>query len=192
MSKKRDDSYFAAGRRRKKKYMMIIIPIIIAVAAAGAAGAVFYQPPQAAATISGVECNRNEFNNYHVHSHLDVFVNGQEQEVPANIGILSSASCLYWLHTHSGGDGVIHVEAPQTREFTLGQFLDIWEQTHDSAGLFDSVSGMNVTAFVDGDQFEGNYRNVQLESLKEIALVYGEPPRDIPAEFDFAGENITS
>jgi hypothetical protein len=182
LSKKRDDSYFAAGRRRNRKYMMIIIPIIVGLAAAGAAGAAFYQAPQAAA-ISGVECNRNEFFNYHVHSHIDVFINGQEGEVPDNIGILSSPSCLYWLHTHDN-DGIIHVEAPQTREFTLGQFLDIWEQTRDSAGMFDSVAGMNVTAYVDGEQFEGNYRDIQLESQKQVILAYGEPPAEIP-EYDF-------
>jgi hypothetical protein len=191
LSKKRDDSYFAADRRRKKKYMMIIVPVIVAVAAAGAAGAFLYQAPQAAA-ISGVECHRGEFNNYHVHSHLDVFVDGQKEQVPDNVGILSSPSCLYWLHTHSGAEGVIHVEAPETRDFTLGQFLDIWKQTRDSAGLFESVAGMNATAYVDGNQFEGNYRDVKLDSLREIALVYGEPPKDIPADFDFEAEGITS
>jgi hypothetical protein len=191
LSKKRDDSYFAADRRRKKKYMMIIIPVIVAVAAASVAGVVLYQPAQAA-PINGVECNRNEFFNYHVHSHLDVFVDGQQATVPANIGILTSPSCLYWIHTHSGNDGIIHVEAPQTREFTLGQFLDIWQQTRNTNGFFDSVSGMNTTAYVDGEPFNGNYRDVQLESLKQIALVYGEPPEKIPAEFDFAAKGITS
>jgi hypothetical protein len=171
--------------------MMIIIPVIAAVAAIGAAGAFLYQPPQAAA-ISGVECNRNEFNNYHLHSHLDVFVDGQKQQVPANIGILNSPSCLYWLHTHSGANGIIHVEAPQTREFTLGQFLDIWQQTKDTSGFFDSVSGMNATAYVDGNPAEGNYRDVKLDSLTEIALVYGEVPEEIPEDFDFNTEGITS
>lgn len=181
--KKRDDSYFAADRRRKKKSMMIIIPVIVAVAAASVAGAVLYQPAQAAA-ISGVECNRTEQLNYHVHTHLDVFVNGQERQVPDDTGILSSPSCLYWLHTHDT-TGLIHVEAPQTRDFTLGQFLDIWEQTSDSTGFLGSVSGMNATAYVDGDQFEGNYRDAPLESLEQIALVYGEPPEEIPDDYDF-------
>ena len=114
---------------------------------------------------------------------LEVFVNGQRQQVPDNVGILTSPSCLYWLHTHDD-DGIIHVEAPQTREFMLGQFLDIWEQTRDSQGFFDSVSGMNVTAYVNGNQFEGNYRDIELESQKQIVLAYGEPPADIP-EYDF-------
>ena len=185
MSKKRrDDSYFAVDRRRKRKYMMIIIPVIIAVAAAGIAGAILYQPPTAMA-IGGIECNRSEQLTYHIHSGLDVFVNGVQQQVPSNIGILSSPSCLYWLHTHSE-DGIIHVEAPETIEFTLGQFLDIWQQTN-STGFFDSVSDMPVTAYVDGQRFEGDYRTIPLESLRAIVLTYGTPPEDIPADHDFGG-----
>jgi hypothetical protein len=182
--KKRDDSYFAVDRRRKRKYMMIIIPIIIAVAVAGVAGVILYKPPTAMA-ISGIECNRAEQLNYHVHSHLDVFVNGVQQQVPSNIGRLSSPSCLYWLHTHSA-DGIIHVEAPESREFSLGQFLDIWQQTlTNSTGFFDSISNMPVAAYVDGQRFEGDYRTIPLESLKEIALVYGTAPANIPADYDF-------
>ena len=183
MSKKRrDDSYFAVDRRRKRKYMMIIIPVIIAVAAACIAVSILYQPPTGMA-IGGIECNRSEQLNYHIHSGLDVFVNGVQQQVPSNIGILSSPSCLYWLHTHSE-DGIIHVEAPGTREFTLGQFLDIWQQTN-STGFFDSVTDMPVTAYVDGQRFEGDYRTIPLESLRSVVLAYGTPPEDIPAEHDF-------
>ena len=181
--KRRDDSYFAVDRRRKRKYMMIIIPVIIAVAAASIAGAILYQPPTAMA-VSGVECNRSEQLNYHVHSGIDIFVNGAQQQVPSNIGILSSPSCLYWLHTHAE-NGIIHVEAPQTREFTLGQFLDVWQQTGNSTAFFDSVTDMPVTAYVDGQRFEGDYRTIPLESLREIVLTYGTPPEDIPAEHDF-------
>jgi hypothetical protein len=182
--KRRDDSYFAVDRRRKRKYMMIIIPVIIAVAAASIAGAILYQPPTAMA-ISGIECNRSEQLNYHIHSGLDVFVNGVQQQVPSNIGILSSPSCLYWLHTHSA-NGIIHIEAPETREFLLGQFIDVWEQTlTNSTAFFDSVSDMPVTAYVDGQRFEGDYRTIPLESLREIVLAYGTPPEDIPAKHDF-------
>jgi hypothetical protein len=182
--KRRDDSYFAVDRRRKRKYMKIIIPVIIAVLAAGIAGAILYQPPTAMA-ISGIECHRSEQLNYHIHSHLDVFVNGVPQQVPSDIGILSSPSCLYWLHTHSE-DGTIHVEAPEAREFLVGQFLDIWKQTlTNSTTFFDSVSGLPVTAYVDGERFEGDYRTIPIESLKEIALAYGTPPKDIPADHDF-------
>lgn len=182
--KKRDDSYFAVDRRRKRKYMAIIIPVIIAIAIASIAGAIFYKPPTAMA-ISGIECNRSEQLNYHIHSHLDIFVNGVQQQVPSHIGILTSPQCLYWLHTHST-DGVIHVEAPETREFMLGQFLDVWQQTlTNSTTFFGSISNLNATAYVNGEKFEGDYRSIPLESLKEIVLVYGTPPANIPTNYDF-------
>ncbi|MFL6475894.1 MAG: hypothetical protein ACJ70Y_02825 [Nitrososphaera sp.] len=182
-NKRRDESYFAVDRRRKRKYMMIVIPVIIVVAVAIIAGAVLYQAPTAMA-ISGIECHKSEQFHYHIHSHLDIFVNGVQQQIPSQIGILSSPSCLYWLHTHSG-DGVIHVEAPETRQFTLGQFLDIWKQTSNSTVLFNSVSNMSVTAYVNGEKFEGDYRTIPIESLKEIVLAYGTPPKDIPSDHDF-------
>jgi hypothetical protein len=181
---KRDDSYFAADRRKRKKYMMIIIPVIIAVAAAGAAGAILYKPAPVLA-VSGVECHSSEATSYHVHSHLDLFVDGQRQEVPAQIGILSSPYCLFWLHTHSA-DGVIHVESPTKKEFTLGQFLDIWSQTHaGSKVLFESVANKTVTAYVNGTQVQ-DYRGIPLESQKQIVLAYGNPPSEIPT-YDFGG-----
>lgn len=163
--------------------MMIIVPVMIAVAAAGIAGAIFYQPPTAMA-ISGIECDRSEQLNYHIHSHLDIFVNGVQQQIPSNIGIITSPSCLYWLHTHSE-DGTLHVEAPEAREFAVGQFLDIWAQAHNSTAFFDSISNMPVTAYVDGERFEGDYRTVPIESLKEIVLAYGTPPENIPTGHDF-------
>ena len=167
--------------------MMIIAPIIVAVAAAVAAGALLYKPQQVMA-INGVECHALEQTNYHVHSHLDVFVDGQKHQVPSKIGILSSPSCLYWLHTHDT-DGIIHVEAPQPRDFTLGQFLNIWNQTKETDGFFSSVSDMNVTAYVDGKKI-GDYKDIKLESLKEIVIAYGKPPSSIPEKFDFATKGL--
>lgn len=178
---KRDDSYFSADRRRKKKYTMIVIPVVAAVAAIGIVAAILYQPPEVQA-ISGVECHSREVTNYHVHAHLDVFVDGQERGVPDRLGILSS--CLFWLHTHDG-EGIIHVEAPSQREFTLGQLLDIWDETHrTSEEFFSSVSGKPVTAYVNGTEFDGDHRDIKLESRTQIVLAYGTPPAEIPT-YDF-------
>jgi hypothetical protein len=46
---------------------------------------------------------------------------------------------------------------------------------------------MPAIAYVDGERFEGDYRSVPLESLRQVALVYGTPPENIPAEHDFGG-----
>ena len=77
---------------------------------------------------------------YHIHAHLAVFVNGRLYALPAGIGIPGSTTeqttegpvaaggqCFYWLHTHSS-DGVIHIESPTQRIYTLGNFFDEWHQ----------------------------------------------------------------
>jgi hypothetical protein len=188
---KRDDSYFAASRRRKKKYLMIIVPIIAAVVAIGAVSALLYKAPEVQA-ISGIECHSMELTNYHVHSHLDIIVDGQKKDLPSQIGIVSSPRCFFWLHTHDSS-GIIHVEAPQKRTFTLGQFMDIWDQTHNSTSkaLFDSLAGKPIKAYVNGTEFQGNYRNIELGSRVPIVLVYGTPPDKIPT-FDFGNWDRTA
>ena len=44
------------------------------------------------------------------------------------IGVfVTSGSCFSWLHTHAS-DGIIHIESPVKRTFTLGDFFDLWSQ----------------------------------------------------------------
>ncbi len=192
MTKRRDDSYFAAQRRKKKKTMMIVIPIIIAVVAVGTATSFLYKPA-AALSIDGVECHSGESVEFHQHAHLTIFVNGQEQQIPGSIGIVSTPySCFYWLHTHTT-DGIIHMEAPRAMTFTLGQFMDIWRQTRDPSSIFNTTSSMPVKAYVadksneQPKEFNGNLKDIELKSQEQIVLVYGRsPPTTIPS-YDFKG-----
>ena len=88
--------------------------------------------------IDGIGCQSSEQTVFHIHTHLTIFVNGQQRQVPAGIGIpgavaqqtqagpfVNSGSCFYWLHTHAA-DGIIHIESPVQRTFTLGEFFDEW------------------------------------------------------------------
>ena len=75
--------------------------------------------------IDGIGCNPMEQAAFHVHSHLDIIINGVNFLVPSQIGIPSN--CFYWLHTHDES-GKIHIEAPMLRDFTLGQLFDIWNK----------------------------------------------------------------
>src|SRR5579884_3607120 len=103
--------------------MTIIIPIIAAVAVAGVAAALLYKPAPVNA-IDGLECGAMEATAWHHHSILNLFVDGKQQVLPAQIGIVSNPStCFYWLHVHDT-TGIIHMEAPKQLPFTLGQFLD--------------------------------------------------------------------
>ena len=158
---------------------MIIAPVIAVVLVGSAVAAVTYRP---AAAIDGVPCNTGESIDYHVHSHLDVFVDGKSVEVPASIGI---PGCFYLLHTHST-DGIIHAESPVNRTFTLGQFMDIWAQTQPSSYNDLGLSDKPVSAYVDGQQV-ADYKSIEIQSKREIVLIIGNAPISIPKEYPATG-----
>jgi hypothetical protein len=63
---------------------------------------------------------------------------------------LGSEQCLYWAHLHAQ-DGIIHLESPESRDFTLGQVMDIWHVTL-TADRLGSFSG-DITATVNGHRW---------------------------------------
>jgi len=128
--------------------------------------------------VDGIECDTTEYTVFHVHAHLDIFVNGHPITVPAFVGIESN-TCLYWLHTHTP-DGVIHIESPQERGFTLGQFFAIWQST--STGLPPNEEPI---IYVNGQVVTTNLKDTPLHAHDEIVLVYGSPPANIPAFYQF-------
>jgi hypothetical protein len=60
----------------------------------------------------------------HIHQHLDIYVDGRKVPVPALIGI-DPAAGFAPLHVHDTS-GVIHVESPTVRSYTLGEFFAVW------------------------------------------------------------------
>jgi hypothetical protein len=126
----------------------------------------------------------NEGQVIHIHQHLDIFVNGKHEPVPANIGIYDG-QFLTELHTHDG-TGIMHVESPTRRRFDLGQFFGVWGVRLNG----DCVGGycQHVTpwrVYVNGRLYGGNPEALELKEHEEIAFVIGTPPRKIPAKFAF-------
>jgi hypothetical protein len=136
--------------------------------------------------VDGIKCETSEQVAYHIHAHLAIYVDGQPRQVPFGIGIpgpvtqfaygypfVVSGNCFYWLHTHVS-DGVIHVESPSQRTYTLGNFFDIWGQPL-SATQVGPVSG-TVTAFYGGKPYTGSdLRAIPLTPHAEIQLDVGKP-----------------
>jgi hypothetical protein len=137
------------------------------------------------ATVDGIQCGSTEQLAYHIHAHLAVFVNGQEYALPGGIGIPGSAieqssegpvaaggKCIYWLHTHAP-DGIIHVESPTRRIYTLGNFFDEWHQPL-SADRVGTVRG-TIAALINGKLWKKSVRAIPLIPHADIQLEIGSP-----------------
>jgi hypothetical protein len=125
--------------------------------------------------IDGISCDEGEHADFHIHAHLSLYINGQKQPLPATIGIAPDQSCFYWLHTHAT-DGIIHIEAPSGQAFTLGNFLDIWQNRFAQLGYppeLSDTAGWQV--YVDGKPFTGNFRTLPLQAHCLITLAYNSP-----------------
>ena len=129
-------------------------------------------------SIDGIPCETQEYSTFHVHAHMDIFVNDQHVGIPAQIGITNS--CLYWLHTHTS-DGIIHIESPTEREFTIGQFLDIWKSTSKTS----TIPGNDPIIFVNGNLLSTKLNNTAMNAHDEIVLVYGNVPQNMPTFYQF-------
>jgi hypothetical protein len=121
-------------------------------------------------TIDGIQCLGSEQLKFHDHAHLSVFVDGKQRTVPAFIGIAPDGSCLYWLHSHTP-DGVIHMESPIQRTFTLGNYFAIWGQPL-SATQVGPAKG-TITAFVDGKKVTGDPSTIKLGEHVNVQLDVG-------------------
>jgi hypothetical protein len=135
--------------------------------------------------VDGIQCGPTEQLAYHIHAHLAVYVNGSLHALPGGIGIPGSqvqqssqgpvavgGQCIYWLHTHAP-DGVIHIESPTQRIYTLGNFFDIWHQPLSGTQV-GSASG-KVTAIVNGKAWSKNPRSIPLDPHTVIQLSVGSP-----------------
>lgn len=125
--------------------------------------------------VDNILCEASEQLAYHVHAHLTIWVNGQKVALPQSIGIASDSSCIYWLHTHQT-DGVIHIESPTEKLYTLGNFFNIWSgpfQTLQYIPELDQTNGWQV--YVDGKLYTGDFHKLELKSHELITMAYNSP-----------------
>lgn len=125
----------------------------------------------------------------HIHEHLDVYVAGRRVTVPAGIGIDVAGGFISPLHTHDE-TGVIHVESPTLRTFTLGQFAGVWgvRLTPRCLGSYCTAGKKRVWVFVDGRRAH-DPGHVILREHQEIVVAYGTRatlPVPIPSGYTFA------
>jgi hypothetical protein len=137
--------------------------------------------PLAGAKAAGLDIGVMEATNKHFHAHLDVLVNGQKITVPDNLGIAANGQQLAELHTHDDS-GVLHIEAPTTKRYTLGQLFDEWNVrlTAAAIGGLKTDATHTLIAYVNGKPQTGDPAAIELTAHREIALVYGPKGQKIP------------
>ena len=190
--KDRQNRSSKAVNQRKTKRVVVIGLIVVAIFIGISLAVTSYKllpSSSAALSVDGIQCNASEQLLFHIHAHLDVFVNGQLMYIPPQIGIIPD-KCIYWLHTHDNS-GIIHIESPIKRDFTLGQFFDLWKAKLNNPEMFDNIFNKSANnmpqIYINGNKLPNgtSYRDVKLYAYDEIALIYGTPPANIPSKYDF-------
>jgi hypothetical protein len=135
--------------------------------------------------VEGIQCQGLQQLAYTAYVHLQVYVSGHSRALPGGIGIVdptasatsrgllfSPQACYYWLHTRAA-DGVIQVESPRKRVYTLGDFFKVWHQPLSRDRV--AANRGRITAIVDGRRWRGNPRLIPLTEHESIELAVGRP-----------------
>jgi hypothetical protein len=127
-------------------------------------------------TIDGVSCARTE--DYHKHALVSIYRNGTRLAMPTSIG---RALCHYEMHTHDNS-GIVHIEAEVPRYFNLGQFFSLWGQPLSATGVA-GLAGTPAFYIIDNEKivrFTGDPRTIMLDPHREVLIVTGTPPAQVP------------
>ncbi len=133
--------------------------------------------------VGGISCDAQEGQRIHIHQHLLILDHGTPVPIPPNVGQPAGKRCIYWLHTHTP-DGIIHIEAPRDRSFTLGDFFMVWGQPLSStvAASAHASRGTSLRVWVDGKRYTGDPRAIPLAAHTDIVIEAG-PPFPVPPRY---------
>jgi hypothetical protein len=126
---------------------------------------------------------------FHVHQHLDLYVNGKNVPLPPYVGFLPDGSGLTSIHTHAA-DGVIHVESPDNRDYSLGQLFGewgVWLGPH----RVGSYRG-KLQWWLNGVKQHGNPALLALKNHELISIVLGKLPHGFKPRTTFDWKTSTA
>ena len=139
-----------------KNHKSIIVGLVLfSVVIAG----FFFWPRESTPPVAGVPCLDPDIPilKQHIHPHLQIISEDKNEEIPANIGL--SSDCEKAIHTHDGS-GTIHVEAQDSKQYTLGDFFSVWDKKIDRFGYKLEIN------------LPGKPEELKLKDKQEIILKY--------------------
>jgi hypothetical protein len=112
---------------------------------------------------------------YHVHAQLNVYINGKQTTVPANLGIDPQGRFISPIHTHDTS-GVVHMESTKYYPFTLGEFINVWGVyfTNNQLGGYKVGNGNVLQLWINGKQIADPV-NYKMKPHDVMILGYGKP-----------------
>jgi hypothetical protein len=128
-------------------------------------------------SIDGIDCAAASSVTYHVHSLVSLYKDGVRVGLPQEIGL---RGCTYEMHTHDR-TGIVHMEAPAAKPFTLGQFFSVWGKDISKA----NVAGLaNPRYYLIQNQkitpYTGDPRAILFSRHLEILIIVGKAPAVVP------------
>lgn len=151
------------------------------------------------AIVRGIQCEPLAQLAYTSYAHLQVYVDGRSRALPGGIGIVDenpiptrhglfygALTCMYWLHTRAA-DGLVEVQSPVSRRYTLGELFAVWHQPLSTRQVARSRGP--VTATVNGRRWHGNPALIPLTEHAAIQLAVGRPVPPAQA-VDWIGTNF--
>jgi hypothetical protein len=119
----------------------------------------------------------------HWHPKLTIYIKGQKQEIPADIGIGKQYANSKWydsmmdmtdFHTHDNS-GTLHwevMDGPVTRDHvTLKAFFDVWGKPFSSTQILDAKNGLDGTVKMKvNGQPNSEFENYQVKDKDDIVI----------------------
>lgn len=96
----------------------------------------------------------------HTHARLNIQIDGQEKDIPADIGVTDA--CMRPLHTHKD-DHEIHMEFPVVQDVRLGQFFQVWGQPFSKQRILDRTIGTT-------DRVQVTVNGTEVSQLEDLPL----------------------
>ncbi|HEY8110133.1 MAG TPA: hypothetical protein VIG05_04650 [Candidatus Nitrosotenuis sp.] len=120
--------------------------------------------------------------NYKISATLELYVNNEKIEIPANIG--NNENCRHSLYTLTN-DGTIHAEWKEEYPFEIGHFLWTWTQYHEGGFPKTDMDDSKSKIFVNGNEAK-EYIHARLVDGNHYRAEFFTKTYDKSQEHDFA------